>query len=337
MVATDMPQQLSSMRRQRPARQHAGLGIADELLAPVELHGAEAAAHGDDLQPQRLAVRDGVGEPLLEEGDALLGIAERRTCSWALLQSHLARGEVLHDLDRAAADRHHLGLAIDALDLGAAQVARAAEHLHRLVGAELHGRGREVLQHADLRHRLLALADPPGQQLERRLHGIDAHRHVDQPVAHHLVGDQRLAEGVALAGIGDRLVEADLGVAAGAGRHAEPLLVEVQHDADEALVLLADQVVDRHPHVVEEELGGVGRPPAHLLELGAAEALAVALDQQQRHARSARPAGAHRHGVVVGAHARGDEHLGASVLMDAAGPLDKLEQSTGKSHKNKAF
>ena len=68
---------------------------------------------------------------------------------------------------------------------------------------------------------------------------------------------------------------------------------------------------DRHAHVVEEELRGVRRPPAHLLELGAAEALAVTLDQQQRHAGSARPAGAHRHGVVVGAHARGDEHLGA--------------------------
>ena len=86
------------------------------------------------------------------------------------------------------------------------------------------------------------------------LHRVDAHRHVDQAMAHDLVGDQRLAEGVALAGIGYRLVEADLGVAAGAGRHAEPLLVEVQHDADEALVLDPDQVLDRDPDVVEEEL-----------------------------------------------------------------------------------
>src|SRR5882672_2139868 len=87
-------------------------------------------------------------------------------------KTHLPRGEVLHDLDRAAADRHHLGLAIDALDLGAAQVARTAEHLHRLVGTELQGRGREVFQHADLGHRLLALSDPPGQKLERRFHRV---------------------------------------------------------------------------------------------------------------------------------------------------------------------
>src|SRR5881394_3463673 len=80
------------------------------------------------------------------------------------LKTHLPCREILHDLDRAAADRHHLGLAIDALDLGAAQVARAAEHLHRLVGAELQGGGREVLEHADLGDRLLALADPPSQQ-----------------------------------------------------------------------------------------------------------------------------------------------------------------------------
>src|SRR6185437_7874624 len=86
------------------------------------------------------------------------------------LEAHLSRREVLHDLDRAAADRHDLGLAIDALDLGAAQVAGTTEDLHRLVGAELQGRRREVLEHADLGHRLLALPDPPGQQFERRLH-----------------------------------------------------------------------------------------------------------------------------------------------------------------------
>src|SRR5260370_6581735 len=66
------------------------------------------------------------------------------------LKTHLPRREILHDLDRAAADRHHLGLAIDALDLGAAQVARAAEHLHRLVGENSRVEGRAVFQHADL-------------------------------------------------------------------------------------------------------------------------------------------------------------------------------------------
>jgi hypothetical protein len=79
-------------------------------------------------------------------------------------------------------------------------------------------------------------------------------------------------------------------------------------------------------HIVEEELRGIGRPPAHLLELGPREAFAPAFDQQQRHAARARPAGAHRHGVVVGTHARGDEHLGAvDHVMVALAPCGGLE------------
>ena len=71
--------------------------------------------------------------------------------------------------------------------------------------------GVDRVEFAYLDH-LLALPDPVGQKLERRLHGVDAHRHVDQPVAHHLVGDQRLAEGFAAAGIvGGDLLRAQAG------------------------------------------------------------------------------------------------------------------------------
>jgi hypothetical protein len=73
----------------------------------------------------------------------------------------------------------------------------------------------------------------------------------------------------------------------------------------------ADQVLDRHPHIVEIEGGGVGGPPALLLQFGAREALTLALDQQQGDAAGPLPAGAHGDGVVVGPHAAGDEHLGA--------------------------
>ena len=148
-----------------------------------------------------------------------------------------AAGEVLHDLLGAAADRVHLHLAVDALDLDAAHVARAAEDLHRLVGAERHRLRRLVLQHADFGDRAFALLEPPRQHFQHRLRRRDALRHVDQLVADHLMLRQRLAEGLALLGVGDRLVEADLREAAGAGRHAQPLAVEVAHDDLEALCL----------------------------------------------------------------------------------------------------
>src|SRR5258706_11106702 len=61
--------------------------------------------------------------------------------------SQLPCGKVLHDLGAAAADLHHLGLAIDALGARAAHEARAAQSLHRGVGAELHRVGGEVLEH----------------------------------------------------------------------------------------------------------------------------------------------------------------------------------------------
>src|SRR6266851_2146545 len=270
-VATDMPQQPSSRAVSGPPASTPVSGLPTSSSRQSSRMEAKPRRASTILMPSAL-LWGMVSENHIWNSAKRCARSARGLVGLAIaLKTHLARREILHDLDRAAADRHHLGLAIDALDLGAAQVARAAEHLHRLVGAEFQGRSREVLQHADLGDRLLALADPPGQELQRRADGVDAHRHVDQAMAYDLVGDQRFSEGMALAGIGDRLVEADLGIAAGAGRHAEPLLVEVQHDADEAFVLLADQVVDRHPHIVEEQLSSVGRPPAHLLELGAPE------------------------------------------------------------------
>src|SRR5207344_3242378 len=52
--------------------------------------------------------------------------------------AELSRREVLHDLLGAAADHHHLGLAVQPLAPGAAHEAHAAEDLHRLIGAEQH-------------------------------------------------------------------------------------------------------------------------------------------------------------------------------------------------------
>src|ERR1700677_1870277 len=69
------------------------------------------------------------------------------------LQTHLAAGEILHDLLRAAADRVDFDFAIDALDLRAADVAGATEYLYGFTGAESHRLRRLIFQHTDFRDR----------------------------------------------------------------------------------------------------------------------------------------------------------------------------------------
>src|SRR5258705_7946342 len=127
-------------------------------------------------------------------------------------QPHLAAREILHDLLGAAADGVDLDLAVDALDLDAAHETGAAEDLHGLGGAERHGLGRLVLHHADFGDRALALPEPPRQYLQHRLRRRDLLRHVDQLVTDHLVLCDRLAEGLAFPGIGDRFLDTDTGI-----------------------------------------------------------------------------------------------------------------------------
>ena len=68
-----------------------------------------------------------------------------------------------------------------------------------------------------------------------------------------------------------RLVEDLRGVGEVGDRRAEPLLRQELHHLDEAGVELADQVGVADPHVLEEQLGGVGLGLADLVELAAAE------------------------------------------------------------------
>ena len=73
---------------------------------------------------------------------------------------------------------------------------------------------------------------------------------------HALVLPDRPAEHVALLGVGRRLVDEPLGVADALGGDQDALGVHAGEDVAEALALLADQVLGRHPQIVEEHLGG---------------------------------------------------------------------------------
>src|SRR5439155_4426651 len=189
--------------------------------------------------------------------------------SVAISESQLARTEVLEDLFGAAADHHHLHLAVDALALRAAHEPHAAKDLHSLVGAELHRLRSEDLGHRDARDKLLrlgrAVLDAVRQLVHQRAPRVDAQCHVHQLVADHLALDERLPERLALAGPGECLLETHLRETVGLGRHEQPLSVEVVHEGLEALVLDAYQVGDWHPAIVEAQMGSVRGPPPHLL------------------------------------------------------------------------
>ena len=93
---------------------------------------------------------------------------------------------------------------------------------------------------------------------------LDLPAHLDELVPHHLVGDQRLAERLALAAVRRGQLQRAGGDAVGVHRERDPLDDELLGDLVEAGVLLADQVRGRDPHVDERQLGGVGAVPAHL-------------------------------------------------------------------------
>ncbi len=77
------------------------------------------------------------------------------------------------------------------------------------------------------------------------------------------LGD-RLAEGLALLGVGDRLVERALGEADAHRRDADPAAVEDVEEVLEAVAAAAEQVALRHAAVLEAERPCVGGVPAHL-------------------------------------------------------------------------
>ena len=124
----------------------------------------------------------------------------------------------------------------------------------------------------------------------------------------------------------ERALEQRLHRADRAERHQQPLPLEVGHDQVEALVLLAEQVLLGHEHVVERDLAGVGRVPAELLELGDARDALASVDDQERDAVVAALLGRLDGGDdEVGAHAVRDERLRA---VDDVAAVDALARAS---------
>ena len=115
----------------------------------------------------------------------------------------------------------------------------------------------------------------------------------------------------------------------------QPLLLELHHLVGEALAFLADAIALRHPHLVKENLSGVGRAHAHLVEFaGDFDALGLYRHADQRFvAMFGAVAGVGEQADPVGLNAVGDPHLAAVddvvVAIGAGAGLDRGDIRTG--------
>src|SRR5919106_2606936 len=226
---------------------------------------------------------------------------QNRHARWNL-EPELLREDLLHDLVAAAADRAQAGVAHRAADLlvpvgdpegqlrhlerGALGQELRLRHLAErvpAVGEEPQGvvgeAARRLVLHGDLRDRVAPAALPA--------------RRLGNPFQHPLHGGHR------------------------AQRHHQPLPLEVGHDQVEAAVLLAEQVLLGHEHVAERQLGGVGRPPAQLLELPRdLVALHLALEDEERQPVMS---------ALLGRLHGGDDEVGAHAVRDVGlRPVDHV-------------
>ena len=202
--------------------------------------------------------------------------------------------------------------------------------MHRLVGAKLHGLGGVIFEHADFGHpvgcnlatvRCGARVGTVGQGIDPGLRGRNAHLHVDQFVAHHLVLQQQLPKGLALARPAKRLVKTGLRKPERQHRHAQALAVEVTHDHLETRTLGTQAVAGRDSHIVKADVRRVRTQPAHFVQARARNARQMHRHHQHRNTGSAtrtRITRAHGGGDIVCPHARGDESLFAVQEVVAA-------------------
>src|SRR5690349_20956870 len=179
---------------------------------------------------------------------------------WSLparLQPVRAPDDLEHDLVRARADAVEAQVAPGALDPVLLHVAGAAVDLQALVG-DLDGDPRGVeLGDRDVAHRVLAVLHAPGGVVDEVARGFDLHRHLGELVPCDLELRDRTAEGGALVGVLERLLEQPLGAGYRARRADQPLALELPHDVVEALADLAEDRGVGDADVLEGEQRGV--------------------------------------------------------------------------------
>src|SRR4051794_9443998 len=226
-------------------------------------------------------------------------------------QAQVPTDELLHDLVGAGPDLGYPGVPPGACDPVLVHVAVAAVQLDALVEDVVLHLGAPPLGLGRVDRGQLPGGVGPHALVDEGLGDVDLGLQLGDLELVVLKRSDRLAEGLALLHVLDRLVEDLRGVGRVADRGTHPLLDQPLHHRDEAAALLADPERVGHAHVVEEQLRRVRLGLAHLVQLAApGEAGHAGLDAEQRDAfsTSAR-VGARGHDDQVGAETIGDEGL----------------------------
>src|SRR5207247_7483162 len=158
-----------------------------------------------------------------------------------------------------------LTVSIDAYGRELSRVALAAVDRDRLARAPDRDLGCEDLGHGGLAHDRAALVLPVGRAKGEEPGRFHLGREVGQHALEPLEAREGLAEGLALPGVADRLVEGTLGEADGHRGHGDPAPLEHSLAVPEAPALLTEQVRLRHPNALQDQLGRVGGMEAELL------------------------------------------------------------------------
>src|SRR5215813_2795613 len=247
-----------------------------------------------------------------------------------------AADQLFHDLVGAAVDLLHARVGVEARDRVLPHVAVAAEELQALVYELALQVGGPVLGHRGGGDVELAFQMPGHAVVDEHACDMSLGLELGELEAGVLEIDDRLAEGLALLDVSQRVLERGLDGGDRLDGDDQPLLRQLLHELDEAHAgAAAQQVVGRHADIVEEQLRRVLRLHADLLEIAAAlEARRGGLDGDQRRALGAELGiGLGDHDHQVGELAVADEGLGAVdhpvvAVHDGAG-LDRLEVRAG--------
>ena len=140
------------------------------------------------------------------------------------------------------------------------------------------------------------------------MRGLDLASHVGEFHADDRVVDEAFPKRLALVSVFHGLLVADAGEAEALDDDADALVVEIGHDDFEALVLLAEEVLDGDLDVFEGDVGRSAGPDTLAVHPPGADAFG-ALDEEGGDAVHARPACSDGGGEVVAPDAVGDPFL----------------------------
>src|SRR4051812_4408732 len=198
------------------------------------------------------------------------GCAAEMTISADGSEAERPADDLLHDLGRAAVDGLDAGVQEGPRDGVLEHVAVAAVQLQAAVDDLLLQLGGPPLGHGGVLG-----GEPPGVVLQDRLLQVglgDRHLgvHLGELEAGVLEPADRPAERRPLLAVLHGAVEDQPARGHGDRGDGQPLLGQVVHQVEEAVALGAQQIARRHANVVEEELGGVLRLEADLVQVPAA-------------------------------------------------------------------